>query len=116
MTRQFDSGTLAAGQVSNSQAAIYTAPSGGGDVAVYVRSLSLYSTNAAAQTLKLWVKRSGGTSRRWRPRFVFAQDESAEVLDEGNVLLLSPGDAIEAETTTNNGVDYVITGVVETEV
>ena len=114
MPRQFDAGSLADGQVQDAKTPIYTAPSGADDIAVYVRSLSLYSTNAAAQTVLLWITRDAGGSRRWRPRFVFNQDESAEVLAAGEVVILSPGDAIEAQTTTDNGVDFVLTGVVET--
>lgn len=115
MARQFDAGSLADGQVQDAKTPIYTAPSSSNDVAVYVKTLSLYSTNAAQQTVLLWITRALGGSRRWRPRYVFAQDGSAEVLGAGETVILSPGDSIEAQTTTDNGVDFVITGVVETE-
>lgn len=115
MAREFFAGSLADGQVQDAKTPIYTAPNSSTDVAVYVRSLSLYSTNAAEQTVLLWITRALGGSRRWRPRYVLAQNESAEVLSEGEVVLLSPGDSIEAQTTTDNGVDFVVTGVEEVE-
>ena len=61
----------------------------------------------------LYIKRSGGTARKWR-RYVFAQQhDHAEVLENGARVVLAAGDAIEAVTTTNSVVPFVITGVEE---
>lgn len=116
MSREFNGGSLADGQLQDAQTAMYTAPSGAGDLAVYVRSVSLYNTSATPQVVLLWIKRAGGTARRFCPRFELDLDEAANLLSEGEVIVLSPGDALLAQTTTDNVVDFIVTGVAETEV
>lgn len=104
----FTAKSLADGQLPSSQGAVYTVP---GSTKAYVRNLFLYNTNAASQTITLWVKRSGGTARKFRTA-ALATDESADVLE--SPLVLSAGDSIEAVTTTATAVDYFIAGVEET--
>ena len=98
--------SIADGQVGTSQAAIYTVPLS--TVAV-VTQVAFYNTNAAQQTLRVWIKRAGGTARSLR-QFVLAQAESLDLLDDGDTLELSAGDAIEASTTTGSAVDFIILG------
>lgn len=100
-------GELANGQLSNSQAAIFTATG-----LTYVKHLSLYNTSATPQTVQLWLKHSGGTARKWK-RFVLAQDESVDVIEGGEAYMLANGTAIQAQSTTNNVVDFWIDGVLE---
>jgi hypothetical protein len=73
----------------------------------------MFNTNAATQTIDVWLRRSGGSARRIH-RAVIAQNESVEFLDQGETIELSAGDTIEAQTTTASAVDYIVTGVEET--
>lgn len=110
MSGTFTGKSIADGQVSNAKAAIYTV---GAATVGFVKQVTFYNTNAAVQTLEVWIKRSGGTSRQ-RRRFTLAQDESVDLLDDGESIELSTGDAIEARTTTAAAVDYMVLGVEET--
>lgn len=105
----FTANYLADGTLPTSAADLYMGPA---STAVYVKRLSLFNTNAAEQTIDLWLQHSGGTARRWR-RYVLAQNESAEVLEAGDAVHLEAGDKIRAITTTAGAVDYYMTGVKE---
>ena len=96
--------SLADGQVANSKGTIYTAAG-----SVIVRSWTLYNSNAISQTANVYVKRSGSTSRQLY-RFTLAQYASATVLASGELLTLSTGDVLEADTTTASAVDFYIGG------
>ncbi len=111
MTGTFVGKSLADGTLPNAQAAIYTSPAA---TVTYVSSVSLYCDTATPQTVVLYIKRSGGTARKWR-RYVFnEQHDHAEVLESGARIVLAAGDAIEAVSTTASVVPYTITGVTET--
>lgn len=110
MAGTFTGKSIADGQVGIAQAAIYTVPGG---VIGFVKQVYCFNTNAAVQTLDFWIKRSGGTSRKFHT-VTLEQNESVELLDQGETIELSAGDAIEAQTTTASAVDYVVTGVEET--
>lgn len=101
---------LADGTVATSTGAIVTA--GAGVVATYIKQILLGNTNAAEQTVNIYVNYSG-TNRFFR-RFVLAQYESANVLEGGESILLGPSDTIQADTTTSTAVAYTIYGVEET--
>lgn len=102
--------TIADGQVANSQTAIYTVPA---STVAYVKQVAFFNTNAATQTLIVWIKRSGQTARKIR-QFTVAENESVDLLDDGDTFQLSTGDAIQASTTTTTAVDYTVMGVEET--
>ncbi len=102
----FTANSLADGQLATSAGTLYTATA----VKAYLKNLFLFNTNAAEQTVELYLKRSGGTSRLWK-RYVLAQYESADVLDKE--LLLGSGDLIEGLTTTATAVNYYVAGVTE---
>jgi hypothetical protein len=101
---RYTAGSLADGQVATTVGTIYTA-----SASVIVRAFILYNSNAATQTTNVYVTRSGGT-RRQLYRFSLAQYESITVLSGGEILALSSGDIIEADTTTSTAVDYLIAG------
>lgn len=95
---------LADGQLPTAQTAIYTSPA---NTKTLVSKLTLYNTNAAAQTIDLWINISA--ARRFR-RVVLEQNESADVLAGEEEIVLGSADTIEALTTTATAVDYYIGG------
>lgn len=99
---------LSNGQVATSAGAIVT---GATAKVTYVKKLTLFNTNAASQTIILYINVSG-TDRKWR-RIVLAQNEHADAIGEGDVVVLEASDTIKAETTTSSAVDYYAAGVEE---
>jgi len=104
----FTGKSLAEGQVANAWGTIL-GPSG---VKAILKSVDLFNNNAASQTVELAITRSGGT-RRIIGRAVLEQHETLRYLTEGETLVLSDGDVLEAQTTTASAVDYTITGADE---
>ena len=98
--------SLADGTLATSKTTIYTVPA---DAVVWPRFLSIFNTSAIEQTILIYLKRSGSSSRTLR-RYVRAQFENALVFDKDDNLALSPGDVIEAETTTVSVVEFVLSG------
>ncbi len=105
----FTSASLADGQIAAADAAIYTVPA---LTKAYIKTVTIFSTHAATQTVILRIKRSGGTARKWKI-FALDQNESGEAIESGSSLQLSAGDEIRAETTNATSVDFLITGVLE---
>lgn len=104
----FDGKVLADGQVASSKGTLYTVPA---STVAYVSFFNIYNTNSSTQTVLVYIN-SSGTSRLWR-RFELAENESADLLDQGQRLVLEAADLIEATTTNATSVDYVIAGVEE---
>lgn len=98
---------LADGQLPAAKGTLYTVPAA---TSTYLHNVNVYNTNAAAQTLVIYLNTSG-TSRKYR-QIVLAQDESAEVFTQP--LQLQTGDLVEGVTTTAAAVDYTVTGVEQT--
>ncbi|MCA9915072.1 MAG: hypothetical protein KC496_17075 [Anaerolineae bacterium] len=98
---------LASGYVSDSKGTLFTATT-----ATYITGLSMINENAADQTVLLYRKPSGGSSRLWKRITAFAQYFSFSLGDEK--LVMDAGDEIEAETTTASAVSFQIDGVEET--
>jgi len=99
----FTGKVLADGQLPTSKVALFTAAT-----TTYLRSLSLFNTNPASQTIKIYFN-VNGTSRQVK-QYTLLQFESAEL---DHPVILEAGDTIEGFTTTGAAVDYVITGVTE---
>lgn len=99
---------LVDGQIPVALSAIFTASAG---IGTYVKSFTLYNTNASNQVIIVEVNRSG-TLRRWR-RFELQENESADVVDEGQTMMLESGDSIHCSTDDANSVDFTISGVEE---
>lgn len=95
---------LADGQVASSKTTIYTVPA---LTQAIVRTITFFNTAASSQTVILYIKKSGGTSRTYA-RATLAQNEYAK---ESNVETLDAGDILEAETTNATSVDYTVMGV-----
>ena len=66
------------------------------------------NTNSTAETVNLYFKASGGTSRRIIPKD-YSLVASAELIMD-DVLTMEAADEVEGDTTTASQVDYVISG------
>lgn len=109
MAGTFTTAVLADGQLPSSQGTLFTSPA---STVTYVKRISLFNTNVASQTIDIWINVSG-TARRWR-RYILGQNESAELLEAGDAIVLEDGDTILATSTNASAVDYYICGVKET--
>lgn len=109
MSGTFAGKVLAEGQFANSKGTLYTVPA---STTAYVKSLFVYNTNAATQTVDVYLK-PGSTSRQI-VKLTLLQNESANICDIVGSFTLEAGDLIEGATTTASALDFVITGVEET--
>lgn len=99
---------LADGQLPSTKAAIYTVPA---LTVASVKFMRLVNTTGGALTVNLYVKKSGGTSRRIAPvNYSLAAGAMLDVLDGVQTLSLGAGDAIEGDASAATSVDYVING------
>lgn len=105
MAGTFTGKLLAEGQVPNAVAAIYTAPA---LTVAFIKKMVFTNTSATPQTLIVYVRRA--TDRVVRHVASMAQWETLEIEN----IVLSAADSIRAESTTNNVVDYIVSGVEET--
>lgn len=99
---------LADGQLPNSKAALYTCPA---QTVAALKFFRLVNTSASAVTLNLYVKKSGGTSRRIIPKdYSLAAGAMLDALDAVQNISLSAGDAVEGDCSAATTVDYVLSG------
>jgi hypothetical protein len=101
------------GQLPSSEGTIFTVPQRVRTNQEFTsRGVFLFNTNAAEQTIDIFVKRHlTGTTRQIR-RIVLKQNESATLLTPDEPIWLQENDTIRASTTTASAVDYSIVGVV----
>ena len=104
----FQGGSLADGQVATSTGTIYTSSG-----TTILKSVTFFNTNATGQDINVFVTRNGGTRRQIARSTGLAQYATYYFLTDGEVLVLSDGDILEANTTTATAVDYLITGASE---
>jgi len=99
--------SLADGQLPNAKGTLYTVPS---NTRAAIKFLSVFNNNSTAETVVIYLKRSGSTSRViWRR--ALAANEGAYVIGQDEAVALSAADIIEGVTTTASQVDYFISGV-----
>lgn len=99
---------LADGQLPSSKTALYTVP---GSTQAAVKFFRLVNTSGSAVTVNVYVKKSGGTSRRIVPKdYSLSAGAMASVLDYGEVVALAAGDALEGDASSATTVDYLIDG------
>ena len=99
--------SLADGQLANSKGTLYTAPAA---TQAIVQSIVLVNQNSSAETINIYFKASGGTSREIIPVGTsLAAYGMMQVLDAP--LTLEAADIIEGVTTTASKVNYIISGV-----
>ncbi len=101
--------SLSDGFVSTTTGAVYTVDA---SVNAMIRSATFYNDNTIIQTLNIYVTRNGGT-RRQIYKVILDSKESFDLVVSGEVMCLSGGDALDADTTTVSSVSYVITGQTE---
>ncbi len=99
---------IADGEIPVAIGAIFSATA---SIATYVKAITLFNKNAINQIVLIEVNRSG-VNRFWR-RFELQQFESADVLDDGQTMILEAGDVLFASATTAAAVDFTISGVEE---
>lgn len=95
---------LAEGQLAAAKTTIYTAPSASQAI---IRTVTFNHVAGGTQTIILYVKKSGSTSRVFS-RAVLLTNEFAHEEDIGT---LDTGDVLEAATTDASSVDYTVMGV-----
>lgn len=95
---------LADGQLAAAKATIYTVPAA---TQAIIRDVAFGNIGGLTEMVKLYVKKSGGTSRL----FSRAQLDLDEFAHEEDIGTLDAADELEAETTNAASVDFSIHGV-----
>lgn len=98
--------SLGDGQLANSKGTIYTCPTG---KQAMVFNIMLVNTNTITETVNLYFKASGGTSRRLLPKDTALPASNKLVMDDE--VTLEAADIIEGDTTTGSKVDFILNGV-----
>lgn len=97
---------LGTGQVASSEGDLYACPA---STSAVIKSIIFVNTNTTTETLNVYYKKFGGTSRLLTPKDFQLPTDYSLVFDEA--ITLSSGDAIRAATTTASKVDYNIFGM-----
>jgi hypothetical protein len=95
---------LANGQLPAAKATLYTVPA---LTRAIIRNVTMANVVGGNQTVVLYIKKSGGTSRKIGQALI----EMNEFAHEEGIETLEAGDEIEGETTNAASVDYTILGV-----
>ena len=98
--------SLADGQLASSKGTIYTSPA---STQTIVKTITLVNTNTTTESVNLYFKASGGTSRRICPKDMQLAAGRMWLLNEE--ITLEAADILEGDTTTASKVDFVISGV-----
>ena len=98
---------LAEGQLAASKTALYTVAV---DDVAYIKTIALSNLHASALVAELYVKKSGGTARRFYHNSL-AADETVILTSP---LSLGPGDELSGNAATAALVDYMVTGALDT--
>ena len=101
--------SLADGQLAAAKATLYTVPA---DTTTIIKTISYVNTDASARDVNLYIKPSGGTSRRIIPMNMELGIGYMMVYDDE--ITLEAGDVIEGDASAANVVDYTINGVEKT--
>ena len=101
--------TLADGQLGVAKATLYTCPA---STQTIIKTMSFVNTHVAGITMNIYVKPSGGTSRRIMPKTMALSVNYLSIYDDE--ITLETGDLIEGDASVAAVVDYVISGVEKT--
>ncbi len=97
--------SLADGQLAATKGTIYTTPTSKQTVINRVR---LVNTNSTTESVNLYLKTSGGSSRNLIP--VDTQLKAGYLLVMDDVVTMEAADVIEGDTTTADKVNYIVSG------
>ena len=97
--------SLEDGQLADAKATIYTTPNAKQTI---VNRITLVNTNTSTETVNLYFKASGGTSRRIIPKNYTLAVDALFIMDDA--ITLEAADILEGDTTTAVKVDFVISG------
>ena len=95
------------GQLPNSKGTLYTVPA---STQAVVKSITLFNTNTSAETVGMFILKSGGTSRQISGGSLALS--GGHMVDDTEYTLAA-GDIIQGTTTTASKVDCVISGIEE---
>lgn len=109
MAGTFTIKSLADGQLAAAKATLYTVAA---STQTIIKTITLVNTDTSARTVNLYIKVSGGTSRRIIPKDLSLGVAYCLVFDDE--LTLEAADIIEGDASAATVVDYVINGVEET--
>lgn len=93
------------GQVGKTRSTLLTVPV---RAKYFLSFWSLFNTSSTVQTVKVFIKPK--LVSRQIEEYTLASKGSARVLTEGEILPLEAGDIVQAETTSDGAVDFVISG------
>ena len=99
---------LAEGQLPNTKQTLYTVP---GATSAVIKTISIAGTGTPA-TINLYIKKSGGTSRRIIPMDMALG--GTYLLETDEEYTLETGDEIEGDSSVATSIDYSIHGIEET--
>ena len=101
--------SLADGQLPVAEGSLYVVPAVTQSI---IKTVTLVNTDSVARTLNIYIKPSGGTSRRIVPKDLSLSAGYMAVLDDE--LTLEAGDDIRGDASAADVVDYVVNGVERT--
>lgn len=105
----FSGKPLADGRVSDSEQAIFQASA---NLSTYVKGVTFFNRSPAAVTVVVGLNFSG-TIRRVKQFELTEQGWSADLIDEGEAIILEAGQYISAYATTGSVIDFTVMGVEE---
>lgn len=97
---------LADGQLAATETTMYTVPA---LTTAYIKSIVLQNTGGGNNTIQLWVKPTGGTSRRIG--YAVLATLYTHIIDEP--LVLDAGDTLRGAATNATQVDFTVYGAEE---
>lgn len=101
--------SLGDGQLANSEGSLYLTPA---STQAIIKTITLVNTDSSARTVNLYVKVSGGTSRRIIPVDLSLAIGANFVYD--NEITLEAGDDLRGDASAATQVDYTINGIENT--
>jgi len=108
MAGTFTIKSLADGQLAAAKATLYTVPA---STQTIIKTITLVNTDTSARTVNLYIKVSGGTSRRIIPKDMSLGVKYLWV--NPDELTLEAADEIEGDASAATVVDYTINGIEE---
>ncbi len=103
--------TLADGRVSDTQTAILVSIGNAGRAFEKITFTNVAGSSSSPETVRLFLNRALGGIRFLR-QWKLTLNETADYLEPGEALSIARDDSLEAVTTTDNVIDFLITGTI----